>query len=489
MLGIQSENTVSEMTVLGPLGQSVRANKLFRDVPLEVQAVVFSADLMKLLFREFDIILGMDWLVKHHAKLDCTAKRMVLKSTEDEEVTVIGERRDYLSNVISALRAEKLVCKGYEAFLAYISISDSKGPSMGDIRTVKEFLDVFPKVLPGLPLDREVEFAAFMDLMNQVFQSYLDQFVVVFIDDILVYSRINEEHDAHLRIVLQVLKEKQLYTKFSKRFVEGFSLIAVPLTKLLRRGVLFNWTDKQQESFEKLKDVLTRALVLIQPEQRRWIKLLKGYDFSIEYHPGKANVVADTLSHRVVSNLRAMFARLSLFDDDSLLAELQVRPTWIDQIKEKQLLDKSLASHFRKVEYGLKREVTKYVSKCLTCQQVKAEHQLPSGLLQPVKIPLWKWEKEASDRQKSYADLKCKEIEYSVGDYVFLKVSPWKKILRRYRSDPSHIVSVEEIEVGPDLTIEEELVQILDRDVKVLRKKSVPLVKVLWRNHGSEEAT
>ncbi|KAK5793924.1 hypothetical protein PVK06_035102 [Gossypium arboreum] len=144
--------------------------------------------------------------------------------------------------------------------------------------------------------------------------------------------------------------------------------------------------------------------------------------------------------------------------------------------------------------------------------------------------------KEASDRKKSYADLKRKEIEYSVGDMVFLKVSPWKKILRfgkngklspqfigpyrvlkrvgpvayqlelppeldrihnvfhvsmlrRYRSDPAHVVPVAEIEVQTDLTFEEEPVQILARDVKVLRRKSVPLVKVLWRNHGREEAT
>ncbi|KAA3461274.1 DNA/RNA polymerases superfamily protein [Gossypium australe] len=146
------------------------------------------------------------------------------------------------------------------------------------------------------------------------------------------------------------------------------------------------------------------------------------------------------------------------------------------------------------------------------------------------------WLKEASDRQKSYVDLKRKDIEFSVGDQVFLKVSSWKKVLRFGRKgklsprfigpyrvlkrvgpvayqlelpselrqihdvfhvsmlrqqclDPSHIVSVEEIEKRPDLSFEEEPVQILDRDVKVLRGKTVPLVKVLWWNHGSEEAT
>ncbi|MGF2514102.1 hypothetical protein ACQUWQ_24320, partial [Ralstonia pseudosolanacearum] len=134
-------------------------------------------------------------------------------------------------------------------------------------------------------------------------------------------------------------------------------------------------------------------------------------------------------------------------------------------------------------------------------------------------------------RQKSYADLKRKEMEYTVGDKVFLKVSPWKKVLRfgrkgklsprfigpyrvlkqvgpvayqlelppelqqmhdvfhvsmlrRYRLNPSHVVPVEEVELRPDLSYEEEPIQILERDVKVLRRKSVPLVKVLWRNHG-----
>ena len=62
-------------------------------------------------------------------------------------------------------------------------------------------------------------------------------------------------------------------------------------------------------------------------------------------------------------------------------------------------------------------------------------------------------------------------------------------MLRRYRSDPSHIILIEEIEVRPDLTFEDEPVQILDRNIKVLRRTYIPLVKVLWRNHSTEEDT
>ena len=144
--------------------------------------------------------------------------------------------------------------------------------------------------------------------------------------------------------------------------------------------------------------------------------------------------------------------------------------------------------------------------------------------------------KVATDRQKSYADMKRKDIRYEIGENVFLKVSPWKKVmrfgkkgklsprfigpyemiekvgpvayrlalppdlekirnvfhvsmLRRYRTDPSHVVSSETIELRPDLMYEEEPVEILAREVKELRNKKIPLVKVLWRNHKTEEAT
>ena len=160
--------------------------------------------------------------------------------------------------------------------------------------------------------------AAFMDLMNRVLQPYLDRFVIVFIDDILVYSGSSEEHSEHLRIVLQTLRERQLYAKLSKcqfwldkvaflghvisadgvsvdpqkieavvnwkppknvsevrsflglagyyrKFVEGFSKIAAPLTKLTRKDVKYDWVDACQKSFEELKSRLTSAPVLALP--------------------------------------------------------------------------------------------------------------------------------------------------------------------------------------------------------------------------------
>ncbi|KAH0729411.1 hypothetical protein KY289_000599 [Solanum tuberosum] len=247
---------------------------------------------------------------------------------------------------------------------------------------------------------------AFMDLMNRVFKPYLYMFVIVFIDDILIYSRNEEDHASHLRIVLQTLKDKDLYAKFSKcefwlksvaflghivsgdgikvdtrkieavqnwprptspteirsflglagyyrRFVEGFSSIASPSTKLTQKTVKFQWSEACENNFQELKKRLITAPVLTLPEgtqgfvvycdasrvglgcvlmqngkviayasrqlkfheknypthdlelaavkelnlrQRRWLELLKDYDLSILYHPGKANVVADSLS-------------------------------------------------------------------------------------------------------------------------------------------------------------------------------------------------
>ncbi|KAB2626006.1 S ribonuclease [Pyrus ussuriensis x Pyrus communis] len=713
--------------------------------------------------------------------------------------------------------------------------------------------------------------AAFMDLMNRVFQPYLDRFVIVFIDDILVYSKSKAEHVRHLTLVLKRLREHQLYAKFSKcqfwldqgilvdpqkvaavesweqprtvtevrsflglagyyrRFVKDFSVIALPLTRLTRKDVKFEWDDRCEQSFQRLKHCLTHAPVLALPDdsgdfevysdaslnglgcvlmqhgrviayasrqlkphemnypthdlelaaiifalklwrhylygekcriftdhkslqylftqkelnlrQRRWLELLSDYDCTIDYHPGRANVVADALSRKSQGRINALYAsrapllvdlrttgvRLEAEDRDvALLANFQVRPILVDRVLEaqvadqetqeliqareqgrrrdlrvrdsdgmlmlegrmfvpksvelkKEILDEAHISAYamhpgatkmyhtiRPFYYwpGMKREIAEYVSRCAVCQQVKAERKKPFGLLQPLPVPEWKWEnitmdfvyklprthngfdgiwvivdrltksahfiptdgqsertiqtledmlrasvlqfgdawhqrldlmefaynnsfhssigmapfealygracrtplcwsevgervlvgpeiveettqnvqviksnlKAAQDRQKSLADRRATDRTYEVGDWVFLKLSPWRGVvrfgkkgklspryigpyavtervgevayrlelppelarvhnvfhvsmLRHYVADPSHVIPPQPLEINPDLTYDEEPVTILDWKEKVLRNKTVNLVKVLWRNHSVEEAT
>ncbi|GJU30735.1 putative reverse transcriptase domain-containing protein [Tanacetum coccineum] len=254
--------------------------------------------------------------------------------------------------------------------------------------------------------------AVFMDLKNQVCKPYLDKFVIVFIDDILIYSKDKKEHGEHMKIILELLKKEQLYAKFSKfdfwldsiqfldhvidnkgvhddpvkieaiknwaapmtptevsqflrlagyyqRFIESFSLISKPLTKLTQKDKKYKWGKEEEEAFQLLKQKLCSAPILALPEgtkdfvvycdaslkgfgavlmqqekviayasrhlkiheenyttydlklgayilnqkefnmrQRRWIELLSDYDYEIRYHPGKANVVADALSRK-----------------------------------------------------------------------------------------------------------------------------------------------------------------------------------------------
>nr|GEX05499.1 putative reverse transcriptase domain-containing protein [Tanacetum cinerariifolium] len=170
-----------------------------------------------------------------------------------------------------------------------------------------------------MPFDLTYAYVVFMDLMNQVCKPYLDKFVIVFIDDILIYSKNKQEHKQHLKLFLELLKKEQLYAKFSKyefwipkvqflghvidsqgihvdpakiesttdwaspktateirqflgladyyrRFIEGFSKIARPMTKLTQKKVKFDWGDKQEEAFQIIKQKLCSALILALPE-------------------------------------------------------------------------------------------------------------------------------------------------------------------------------------------------------------------------------
>jgi hypothetical protein len=164
--------------------------------------------------------------------------------------------------------------------------------------------------------------AYFMYLMNKVFIKYLDKFVVVFIDDILIFSKNEEEHDERLRLVLQKLRENQLYAKLNKykfwlkevsflghiiseggilvdlskvkdvlswitpqnildirsflgligyyrRFIEGFSKISKPMIELLEKSKTFEWTPRRETSFQELKKRLTTTSVLTMPDMEK----------------------------------------------------------------------------------------------------------------------------------------------------------------------------------------------------------------------------
>ena len=112
--------TEYDILVTNPLGHSVIVNKVYRDSPIRIIECEFLGDLIELSFKEFDMILGMDWLSRHRAMVDCRMKRMTLRTLNEDEVIFIRERSNHLSNVIFAATARTTVRKGYEAYLAYV---------------------------------------------------------------------------------------------------------------------------------------------------------------------------------------------------------------------------------------------------------------------------------------------------------------------------------------------------------------------------------
>nr|GEX39714.1 putative reverse transcriptase domain-containing protein [Tanacetum cinerariifolium] len=194
--------------------------------------------------------------------------------------------------------------------------------------------------------------ATFMDLMN----------------------RDKEEHEEHLKTILELLKREQLAVLMQREKVIAYAsrqlrtheenytthdleLGAVVFALRLWRHYLYGKKCMVYTDHQSLQYILDQKELNMR--QRRWIELLSDYDCEIRYHPGKANVVADVLSRKEREPIRVKALVM----------------TWLN----------------------MKAEIATYVSKCLTCVKVKAEHQRPSGLLQQPEIPVWKWERITMD--------------------------------------------------------------------------------------------
>ena len=146
-----------DMHVTSPLGHSVNVNRVYKNCPIIIHDREFSTDLIPLPFHEFDLILGRDWLSKNRAIIDCDKKTVVLRCCDQSEVIVHGVISGPMSNVISAMQAQRLLRKGCEAFLALVLDSKRGQLELENILVLKDFLNVFPEELPSVPPVREVD--------------------------------------------------------------------------------------------------------------------------------------------------------------------------------------------------------------------------------------------------------------------------------------------------------------------------------------------
>ncbi|GJV59997.1 putative reverse transcriptase domain-containing protein [Tanacetum coccineum] len=266
--------------------------------------------------------------------------------------------------------------------------------------------------------------------------------------------------------------------EYYRRFIEGFSLISTPLTKLTQKNKKYEWGKEEKEAFQTFKQNLCSALILALPEgtkdfmvycdaslkgygamlmqrekviayasiqlkvheenyttydlelgakelnlrQQRWIELLSDYDCEIRYHPEKANVVAGALSQKEREAIKKKYVRkenlgrlikpifeflpngtrcfgnyvwLPRFSGlrDLVMHESHKSKYSIHPGSDKMYQDLKLLYWWP----NIKADIATYVSKCLTCAKVKAEHQKLSGLLQQPEIPVWKWERITMD--------------------------------------------------------------------------------------------
>nr|GEX51503.1 putative reverse transcriptase domain-containing protein [Tanacetum cinerariifolium] len=325
--------------------------------------------------------------------------------------------------------------------------------------------------------------AVFMDLMNRVCKPYLDKFVIVFIDDILIYSKDEKEHEEHLKAILELLKEEKLGIHVDPAKIESIKDWASPKTPteirqflglagyyrskdfvvycdashkglgnvLMQREKVIVYASRQLKIHEKnyttydlelgsmvfalkiwrhylygtkctvFTDHKSLQHILDQKElnmrQRSWLELLSDYDCDIRYHSRKANILEAQIEALKQENLKKEDVggmirtdipkeRLEPRADVTLcLNDMSWLPCYGDLrfviMHKSHKLKYYIHPGSEKMYHDMKKlywwpdmkaDIATYVSKCLTCAKVKAEHQRPSELLVQPAIPVWKWD-------------------------------------------------------------------------------------------------
>ncbi|XP_073031332.1 uncharacterized protein [Primulina eburnea] len=326
-----------QFNIMLPSGDEIRPTSILKACPVQIGSRLLYADFIVIPMVAFDVIFGMDWLCAYRAVIDCVEKTVKFLTCDYDSDEFVGLGSSLSIPLVSCLQATKLLNKGCTGFLALVSdVNRDNNLQIQDIDVVQEYPDVFADDVPDLPPDREVEFVIELSLgtdpiskapyrmaptemkeLNNQFQELLDKgFIRPSSSPWGAPTR--ELHREHLRIVLETLREKQLYAKLKKcefwleqvaflghivskegiavdpskiesikqwsipktvsevrsflglagyyrRFIADFSKIALPLTSLTRKAIKFEWTIECQQAFQTLKDKLTSAPILVLP--------------------------------------------------------------------------------------------------------------------------------------------------------------------------------------------------------------------------------
>ncbi|XP_068329668.1 uncharacterized protein [Pyrus communis] len=513
-----------------------------------VDDVDMPADLIPLDIVDFDVILGIDWLHHNRANIDCYGKTVTFHCPRLPVVTFVGEQSRVRHGVISAMRAKRLLSKGCQGYLAHVVLNDVAPNSVEDIKVVRHFPNAFPDDLSGLPPDQDVEFtvdllpdtnpisltlyrmapAELRELKIQL-QELVDKgFIqpstspweapVLFVRkkdetlrlciDYRQLNRVTIENRYPLPRIYDLFDQLRgacVFSKIDLRSATFMDLMKRVFQPYLYRFVIVFIDDIL--SFQQLKYGLTHAPILaflddsdhksllylftqrdLNLRQWRWLELLSDYDGTIDYHPGRANMVVNALSRKsqghinalyashvpLLANLRSTGVSLEVEDHEvALLANFQVRSILIDHVLE-ALVDEETQEIIQARNQGKKKDFRfgDAWHKRLDLMEFAYKNSFYSSIgMSPF---------EALYGKSCRTPLCSSEVgeRVLVGPEIVnettqnVQLSPWRGVVRFEKKDPSHVIPPQPLEISSDLTYDEEPVMILDWKENVQRNKT-----------------